>query len=139
MREFRYDPAGSFRAWLRTVTRRACSRFVFKEHRARGDKGDQALRSIEEAPAREELAQRIQQAFDEELLQQAMETVRGSVAAHTWEAFRLTALEHHSGAEAARQVGMPVMHVYVARQRVQQMLRQELDRLQRVAEGPSSD
>jgi RNA polymerase sigma factor (sigma-70 family) len=136
MREFRYDPAGSFRAWLRTVTSRACGRFALQERRARGKKDDEALRSIEEAPAREELARRIQQAFDEELLQQAMEAVRASVAPHTWEAFRLTALEYQSGAEAARQVGIPVMHVYVARQRVQQMIRQEVDRLQRVAEGP---
>lgn len=138
MREFRYDPAGSFRAWLRTVTHRACGRFVLKEHRAGGRKGDEALRLIEAAPAREELARRIEAAFDEELLQQAMETVRQAVAPHTWEAFRLTALERQSGAEAARRVDMPVMHVYVARQRVQQMLREEIDRLRRIAEGPNS-
>ena len=60
------------------------------------------------------------------------------MAPHTWEAFRLTALEHHSGAEVARRLDMPVMHVYVARQRVRQMLRQEVERLQRIAEGPNS-
>ncbi len=78
----------------------------------------------------------IEAAFDEELLQEAMATVRQGVAPHTWEAFRLTALERQSGAEVARRVNMPVMHVYVARQRVQQMLRQEVERLQRVAEEP---
>lgn len=136
MREFRYDPSCRFRAWLRTVTSRACSRFVLKEHRAGGQKDRESLRFIEEAPARQELARRIEEAVDEELLQQAMEFVRGSVAPHTWEAFRLTALMRQSGAEAARQLGVPVMHVYVARQRVQTRLRQELERLQRLAEKP---
>jgi RNA polymerase sigma-70 factor (ECF subfamily) len=132
MREFRYDPARSFRAWLRTVTVRACNRFVVQEHRAAGRKDREALRLLDEEPARQELARRIEEFFDEELLEQAMETVRGSVAPHQWEAFRLTALLYHSGAEAARQLGMPVMHVYVARQRVQLRLRQEVERLQRL-------
>jgi RNA polymerase sigma factor (sigma-70 family) len=132
MREFRYDPTRSFRAWLRTVTVRACNRFVIKESRAAGRKDLQSLRLLDEAPARQELARRLEEAFDKELLEQAMETVRGSVAPHTWEAFRLTALLHHSGAEAARQLTMPVMHVYVARQRVQTRLRQEVKRLQRL-------
>lgn len=130
MREFRYDPSRSFRAWLRTVTVRACNRFVVKEHRAAGRKDLSAVRLLDEAPARQELARRLEEAFDQELLEQAMETVRESVAPHTWEAFKLTALLHQSGAEAARQLTMPVMHVYVARQRVQLRLRQEVKRLQ---------
>jgi RNA polymerase sigma-70 factor (ECF subfamily) len=134
MRTFRYDPTRSFRAWLRTVTARACRRFVLRENRAAGQKDSAALRLIEEEPARQELARRIEEIFDEELLEQAMATVRAAVAPHLWEAFRLTALLHQSGAEAARQLGMPVMHVYVARQRVQVRLRQEVERLQRLAD-----
>jgi RNA polymerase sigma factor (sigma-70 family) len=136
LREFRYDPSGSFRAWLRTVTERACTRFVLHEHRAAGRKDSAALRLLDEEPAREELARRIEEAFDQELLEQAMAAVRGAVAPHTWEAFRLTALLHQSGAEAARQLGMPVMHVYVARRRVQMRLRQEVERLQRHVDHP---
>jgi RNA polymerase sigma-70 factor (ECF subfamily) len=132
MREFRYDPSRSFRAWLRIVTVRACTRFIFREHRAAGRKDPSALQHIDDAPARQELARRIEKVFDQELLEQAMGTVRGLVAPHTWEAFRLTALLHQSGAEAARQLGMPVMHVYVARQRVQIRLRQEVERLQQL-------
>lgn len=139
MREFRYDPARSFRAWLRTVTVRACNRFVLKESRAAGRKDVSSLRLLEEAPARQELARRLEEAFDAELLEQAMQTVRGSVAPHTWEAFRLTALLHQSGAEAARQLAMPVMHVYVARQRVQIRLRQEVKRLQRLMDRRHED
>jgi RNA polymerase sigma factor (sigma-70 family) len=131
MRDFRYDPKRSFRAWLRTVTVRACNRFIIKERRAAGRKDQASLRLLDEAPAREELARRLEKLFDEELFEKAMETVRGLVEPRTWQAFRLTALLHESGAEAARQLEMPVMHVYVARQRVQMRLRQEVRRLQR--------
>ncbi len=136
LREFRYDPGRSFRAWLRTVTVRACDRFVLREHRAAGRKDPAALRLLDEAPARQDLARRLEEFFDAEILEQAMATVRGTVAERTWEAFRLTALLQKSGAEAARQVGMPVLHVYVARQRVQMRLRQEVERLQRLMDRP---
>jgi RNA polymerase sigma-70 factor (ECF subfamily) len=136
MREFRYDPAGSFRAWLQTVTTRACSRFRLAETRLAGRKDDQALQQIELAPAREDLARRIEEAFDEELLQQAIEAVQERIEHPTWEAYRLTAVERLSGAEAARQLGIPVMNVYVFRRRVQEMLKTEIERLERAAGNP---
>lgn len=135
MREFRYDPSKSFRAWLQTVTHRACGRFRLAETRLAGRKDDDALQRIEEAPAREDLALRIEQAFDEELLRLAMEHVQERIEFQTWEAFRLTALERLTGAEAARQLGVPVMNVYVSRRRVQEMLRLEIERLERT--GPA--
>ncbi len=138
MREFRYDPAGSFRAWLQTVTVRACGRFRVTETRLSGQKDDEALQRIEEAPAREELARRIEETFDEELLQQATESVQERIEHQTWEAFRLTAIERLSGAEAAEQLGVPVMNVYVSRRRVQEMLRLEIERLERTG-GDSED
>jgi RNA polymerase sigma-70 factor (ECF subfamily) len=138
MREFRYDPAGSFRAWLQTVTSRACGRFRLAETRLAGRKDDEALKSIEEAPARQDLARRIEEAFDEELLQQATEAVQARIEYQTWEAYRLTAIERLSGAEAAQQLGMPVMNVYVARRRVQEMLRREVERLEQDVKEPDS-
>jgi RNA polymerase sigma-70 factor (ECF subfamily) len=135
MREFRYDPARSFRAWLRTVTIRACSRFRIAETRSAGQKDEEALRRIEEAPAREDLARRIEEAFDEELLKQATEAVQERVEFQTWEAYWLRAIEGLTGTEAAGRLGMPVMNVYVARRRVHQMLRTEIERLERTAGG----
>lgn len=130
MCEFRYDPAGSFRAWLQLVTARACGRFRVAETRRTGRKDAEALKRIEEAPAREELARRIQEAFDEELVQQATEAVQARVEFQTWEAYRLTAVERLSGAEAAAQLGTSVVNVYVARRRVREMLRREVERLE---------
>src|SRR5262249_53267917 len=88
MREFRYDPDKSFRGWLRTVTHRACSRFSVAERRMSGRKDDDAVNSLNEAPARDELARRIEDAFDEELLRQAIESVQARVEFQTWEAYR---------------------------------------------------
>ncbi len=48
----------------------------------------------------------------------------------TWDAFRLTALEGLSGAEAAGRLGMKVAAVYVARSEVQKRLRDEVRRLE---------
>jgi RNA polymerase sigma-70 factor (ECF subfamily) len=67
-------------------------------------------------------------------LQEAMTRVRLRVAPQTWEAFRLTALEGLSGADAARQIPMQVAQVFVAKRRVQKMLREEIDRLETSAE-----
>jgi RNA polymerase sigma factor (sigma-70 family) len=136
MREFHYDPSGSFRAWLQTVTSRACARYRLAETRLSGRKDEEALKLIEEAPARQDLARRIEEAFDEELLEQATELVQERIEHQTWEAYRLTAIERLSGAEAASQLGMPVMNVYVARRRVQEMLRREIERLEQAANKP---
>jgi RNA polymerase sigma-70 factor (ECF subfamily) len=43
------------------------------------------------------------------------------------------ALEGHSGAEAAGRLGMKVAAVFVAKGRVQKLLREEIDRLERGA------
>jgi len=47
----------------------------------------------------------------------------------TWSAFRLTALEGRSGAEAAAALGLSVAAVFMNKSRVQKMLREEVARL----------
>ncbi|HEX5272045.1 MAG TPA: sigma-70 family RNA polymerase sigma factor [Gemmataceae bacterium] len=123
---FEHDPARSFRAWLKTVTQHAWSDFVegFR-HRAVGQDG--RLHTLE---ARADLAKRLTDEFDHELMEAAMDAVRQRVAPQTWDAFRLTALEGLAGGEAARRLGMPVANLFVARHRVQQMLREEIRRLE---------
>jgi RNA polymerase sigma-70 factor (ECF subfamily) len=57
------------------------------------------------------------------------------VAPQTWQAFWLTALEGLSGAEAATRIPMQVAQVYVAKRRVEKMLREEIAKL----EGPAEE
>ena len=59
-------------------------------------------------------------------LRAAVARVRGRVAERTWEAFRLTALDGLSGAEAAARLGVAVMSVFKSRSNVQKMLQEEV-------------
>jgi RNA polymerase sigma-70 factor (ECF subfamily) len=63
------------------------------------------------------------------VLAEAQTRVQQRVESHTWEAFQLTALEGRSGAEAAARLGLKVATVYKAKSKVQQMLHEEVSRL----------
>jgi RNA polymerase sigma-70 factor (ECF subfamily) len=127
MKEFEYDPARSFRAWLKTVAHHAWRDLVDAQRRA-GASGDRA--ALETAEACEDLSRNLEEQFERELLERAMQAVRPRVAPHNWEAFRLTALEGVAAPEAARQLGMKIARVYAARSTIQQMLQEEYRRLE---------
>jgi RNA polymerase sigma-70 factor (ECF subfamily) len=86
-------------------------------------------------PARDDLAQRLEEEFDRELLDKAMLRVRLRVALHNWEAFRLTALDDVPAAEVAAQLSMKIANVYAARSNVQRLIREEMDKLDRGQDG----
>src|SRR5262249_18502540 len=87
LRTFAYDPSRSFLGWLKTVAHHAWRDFV-DGRRARAAAGDrhgwELLQALE---AREDLVQKLEEAFDHELLEAAKARVRLRVAPHTWEAF----------------------------------------------------
>jgi RNA polymerase sigma-70 factor (ECF subfamily) len=131
LRTFAYDPSRSFRGWLKTLAHHAWRDFVDSPRRARGAAGDsqvwELMRTLE---AREDLIQKLQEAFDHELLEAAKVRVRLRVAPHTWEAFRLVALEGLPVAEVAAAVQMQVAMVYVAKGKVQKLLQEEIQKLE---------
>ncbi|MCE9566296.1 MAG: sigma-70 family RNA polymerase sigma factor [Planctomycetes bacterium] len=130
MRGFRYDPDGRFRAWLRTVAYRAWTRFLETRKKPGAGTGDSGVwRLLESAPARDEFVRRIEEEADRELLERAAVRVRARVMPHTWEAFRLLAVEGLSGKETAERLGMAVGAAIVARSKVSRMIREELDKL----------
>ena len=65
-------------------------------------------------------------AFDREVAEAAMARVQLRVQPRTWEAFRLTALEGLSGADAAARVAMEIPNVFRARSQVQKLLKEEI-------------
>ena len=81
--------------------------------------------------AREDLARKLEEAFDLELLEAAKLRVRLRVAPQTWEAFRLVALESLPAAEVADRVRLQVAMVYVAKSKVQKLLQEEIGKLER--------
>jgi RNA polymerase sigma-70 factor (ECF subfamily) len=80
--------------------------------------------------ARDDLIGRLDEQFDRELLELACIRVRLRVEPHTWEAFRLTAIERLAGAAVADKLGIKVATVFKAKSKVQKMLREEIGRLE---------
>jgi RNA polymerase sigma-70 factor (ECF subfamily) len=131
MREFRYDASGSFRAWLKTVTQHAWSKYVARLQRPGQGSGDSSVLSqLHTLEARDELAAKLEEEFDRELLDLAMLRVAQRVEPHTWQAFQLLALDGLSGAEVASRLSMPVAMVYVAKSRVQKLLQETISQLE---------
>ena len=137
MRTFSYDPAKSFRAWLKTVAHHAWRDFVEARNRPGAGSGDtRVLELLQTVQARDGLVDELDEEFTQELLDEAMARVRLRVQPHTWQAFHLLAVERLSGAEAAERLGMKVATVFVARSKVQKMLQEEVRKLEgRVPDG----
>jgi len=77
IRTFDYDPARSFRGWLRTLTHHAWSDFLAGRRSATSGSGDSSiLEWLETVEAREDLVARLDEEFDRELLEEAMVRVR---------------------------------------------------------------
>jgi RNA polymerase sigma factor (sigma-70 family) len=127
---FAYDPSRSFRGWLKTVAHHTWRDFEDSRriHAAAG--GRQAEDLMLTLEAREDLVQALGKAFDLELLEAAKMRVRLRVAPHTWEAFRLLALEAVPVAEVAARTQLQVAMVYVAKSKVQKMLQEEIGKLE---------
>ena len=128
---FHYDPSRSFRGWLKTVAHNAWRDFEDSRRNARPAASDSQLQELMlTVEAREDFAQKMEEAFDLELLEVAKVRVRLRVAPHTWEAFRLVALEGLPAAEVAAMVHVQVAMVYVAKSKVQKMLQEEIGKLE---------
>ncbi len=71
----------------------------------------------------------LEQEANRELLEVAIRRVQARVQPRTWEAFRLLVVEEHPGVEVAERLCMNIGTVFVARSKVQRMLREEFERL----------
>jgi len=124
---FLYDPARTFRGWLRTVVEHAVA-----DHRRRlnrlgqGSGSTEVLRVLQVVPDRSH-----DQAdqFDRELLERAMANVRARVSEENWKAFLLNGIEGRPVAEVESELGIHAGKVYVARCRIQKMLSREIRQL----------
>jgi RNA polymerase sigma factor (sigma-70 family) len=130
LREFRYNPESSFRGWLKTVAHHAWRDFVDGRNHARSTGDERIWELLQSIEARDDLIQKLEEAFDFELLEAAKVQVRLRVAPHTWEAFQLMAIEGRPVAEVADKVQMQVAMVYVAKSKVKKMLQEEIQKLE---------
>lgn len=127
---FQYLTRGSFRAWLKTIANRCWYRIVESRNRA-GDPagGNVTLDALSSLLARGDLEQEFQRQAEREILALAMARVKRRVEPRSWEAFRLTTLEHRSGPEVAAELDMRVGAIYMARWRIQKLIGEEAARI----------
>jgi len=125
---FQRGSAGSFRAWLRTVTRhKICDAHRRRQKEPAGTGGSDAQRWFSEVPAPEgEDDSRVEPAERDLLVRQALALLRPHFTEQTWQAFWRTAVEGCQTQDAAEALGMSPGAVRVARCRVLKRLREEL-------------
>lgn len=126
MKTFAYDPAQRFRSWLRAVAKSAlCDFEADRSRQLEASTECGGINHLLRLEARSDLEERIEAEYERELFEEALRRVRLRVAPHTWEAFRLTALEGVRAAEVAQQLHMRVGTVYEARSSVVKKLQEE--------------
>jgi DNA-directed RNA polymerase specialized sigma24 family protein len=128
--KFSYDASKSFRGWLRTLTHHAWRDLVAERERGGIGSGDSRMVELfENMQAGDDLEKHLEEEFHRELMEQAMVLVQPRVAARTWDAFRMTALEGLSGAIAADRLEMNITRVYTAKSQVKMMIREQIRKL----------
>ena len=115
---FEYDTKkGSFRGWLLTVTRNKLIDLVGrlkKPQHGRRD-GDVSMEELAVTADDEALWERQHQWW---LVHWAAEKVKCEFEANTWRAFMMTSIEQKSAADSAKDLGISVGAVYIAKSRV---------------------
>ena len=121
---FEYNPAQSFRNWLRTVTENALKDFV--EARNKKTASTAAPELVTSMEAQADLLTRLSESFDLELLAEARRRVKESVEDLHWQVFVTMVDDGLSGAEAARQSGVSVANAFAIKSRLQKMVRNQI-------------
>ncbi len=114
---------GSLRSWLFTVAHHRIYDFQKRGRQDQGSGASGVQAALHAQPARED-----REAWDREYRQQlfawAAVQVQSQCSPSAWRAFRLTAVEGKSGADAATELGMTVAAVYLAKSRVMARLKE---------------
>jgi RNA polymerase sigma-70 factor (ECF subfamily) len=142
MPNFSYDKArGSFKSWLRVVTRSRISvrRRTENRHQALtrqpmpGDEGDAAWEAIPD-PAGDALDEQWQREWEENLVATALRHVRTRVSSQQLLIFRLATRDELPLGQVAKKLGVSIAQVYLARHRVGKVFKAEVQRLRRETE-----
>ena len=134
---FQYDPGRSFRGFLKTVVSRVLidefrERVRKPGNRARG--GDSRLDPVDDVDRfADELDQNALRLL--QIANQAIEQVRRRTQDNTWLCFWNLVVEGQTGEQTAEQLGIPVAHVYVHKQRVIDRLRKAVDQISKSSAG----
>jgi RNA polymerase sigma factor (sigma-70 family) len=122
---------GSFRGWLKTITHHAWHDLINSRAHTVVKGGEELERRLQLDEARDDLARRIESAWDQELMQLATDRVRLRVHPNTWKAFELTAIDELPGEQAADRLGVSITTIYKGKSRVMKMLQDDVRDLER--------
>ncbi len=125
---FEYDREnGSFRGWLKVVTRSRLCDFLRAQGRHVQGSGDTGMLRVideQEDPSQSDLWER---EYRRSLFEWASERIRCEFEENTWQAFWQTSVDGRETADVAESLGMSVGAVYIARSRVLARLRREVE------------
>ncbi|MDG2224651.1 MAG: sigma-70 family RNA polymerase sigma factor [Rubripirellula sp.] len=122
---------GAFRSWLKAILVNRLRNFWRsrdRRPRAEGDCGSRE-RLAQLADPDSELSQIWNQQHDQFVLRQLLELTESHFSASTWQAFSLVALKGKPADIVARELGISLNAVFIAKSRVLSRLRQESDGL----------
>lgn len=119
--KFQYDPNRSFRAWLWTVFRHTTLAWQ-KRQPQRGP----ALEELQELAAPDSVAEATEDEYRRYLIARVMQIVQTDFPQPTWQIFEQVAINGRPGVDVAREFGVSVNAVYLARSRVLARLREEM-------------
>lgn len=117
---------GRFRGWLLGIARNVALNVLNRRPRGGdGVGGEASVRVLAEVPApRGLLSSQFDLEYRREVYRMAARQVKDLVSKANWDAFHLTHVEGVAIADAAKQLGMSVGNVYIARSRIMNRLRE---------------
>ncbi len=126
MRNFEYRPdRGRFLDWLGTVARNEIARFQRRASRPDRGLGGDAEKDLDEFQSPDQDSAWVDQ-FQSHLLESSLDRIRPQFDPSTWQAFERVWLTDRPAREVARELGLPIEKVYVAKSRVLKRLREEV-------------
>jgi RNA polymerase sigma-70 factor (ECF subfamily) len=130
---------GRFRVWLHRISRNLIVNYLTRpKHRVWGTGNSDVHRLIEaECDGNAAATQWFETEYRRQVLHRASKIVQGTVRERTWQAFWLSTMDDLPIGEVARQLGMSVGCVYIARSRVMARLREEVRRIEADSSGTS--
>jgi RNA polymerase sigma-70 factor (ECF subfamily) len=126
MPEFRYRPDLRFRGWLFTIVR---NKWINRLNRQRAAPPQADVASLETVPAPDNVAEMTEAEYREHLVRRALQLMQAAFAEADWKACWLNVVEGRPAADVARELGLTVNQVYLAKSRILQRLRTELEGL----------
>ena len=123
--EFRYDPQGSFRSWLRTVTLNKHRQRMRRKSVEFDDVGQSHLVNMPAHPS-SAASQSWDQDYSTKLVANAIDLMRKEFAPETWQALKLFVTSDRTAQQIATETGVSTSTIYSAKSRLMKRMRQEL-------------